>query len=86
MDKNDKIFKIKPVGNTNMFNNQINVNLQSRERENTRQSAIYNPNDIQIVGNNTRITQEYENKQNVDESLVQAFKNNPYTHSLHSVA
>lgn len=75
-----------PSGNTNMFNNKINVNLQSREKENTRQSAIYNPNDIQMVGDNTRITQEYENKQSIDDSMVQAFKNNPYTHSLSSVA
>ena len=75
-----------PIGNTNMFNNQINVNIQSREIENTRSNAIYNPNDIKITGYNTRSTQEYKTNTDIDESLVQAFKNNPYTHSLHSVA
>ena len=75
-----------PSGGTNLFNNQINSNVQSREVANTRQSAVYNPSDLQIVGNNTRTTQEYDSKPTIDESLVKAFKNNPYTHSLYSVA
>ena len=80
-------------GNTNMFNNNIN---QSANNSKSSMSVQYTPN---VNGNLTSSipsaqtygklhVSPYENKasNNIDGNILKAFKNNPYTHSLASVA
>ena len=80
-------------GNMGLFNNKVNMIETNKELCNNRQTPFYNPQMSQInhpselLGEFTNMPQQYENKQqdNMDSSLLQAFKNNPYTQSLQSV-
>jgi len=80
-------------GNMNLFNNKMNVFETNKELCNSRQNSIYNPqrsnysNPIEQLGTFTNMPQEYPNqsKDNMDSSLLNAFKQNPYTQSLQSV-
>lgn len=77
-----------PTGNMNLFNSNINVNINGRDTTNYRTNSVYIPNHSSnpILGENTKQPQKYEYSSNIDESMVEAFKKNPYTHSLNSVA
>ena len=79
------------MGNTNVFNNVMNVNISKQDQCNTdRRTNSYIPSIPQInnMGENTTRKQDYKN--NADEylqsDLLKAFKSNPYTKSLNSVA
>ena len=78
------------MGNTNMFNNIMNVNITKTEQCNDRRTNSYIPSIPQMnqLGENTTRKQDYKN--NADEylqaDLLKAFKANPYTKSLNSVA
>ena len=77
-----------PTGNMNLFNSNINVNINGRDNTNYRTNSVYIPNHStsHILGENTKQPQQYEYSTTIDESMVEAFKKNPYTHSLNSVA
>ena len=76
-----------------IFNNKVNMIETNKELCNNRQTPFYNPQMSQInhpselLGEFTNMPQQYENKQqdNMDSSLLQAFKEKPYTQSLQSV-
>jgi len=81
------------MGNTNVYNNVMNVNISKQDQcmDNRPVSAVpYIPSIPQInqLGENTTRKQDYKN--NADEylqaDLLKAFKANPYTKSLNSVA
>ena len=79
-----------PTGNTNVFNNEINVTITGTEQCNMVQPAFHNPYAVanRIISKNTTQPQQYKNindeYNNAD--MLKAFKQNPYTKSLSSVA
>ena len=84
-----------PNGNTNMLNHEMNINVakQEQDRNNNRMwvpnSSIALPPTKQTHGN-TDMPQytpqsTQMNEQRIDPGLLDAFKANPYTHSLSSV-
>ena len=66
--------------------------LINGEIENHRQNAVYDPSvytpNQQLLGSNEKMPQMYQNnnENRMDSNLLQAFKNNPYTQPLGSVA
>ena len=83
-----------PNGNTSMLNHDVNLNVAKYDgdRENNRmwvpQSSIALPPTKQTHGNTDMpsYTPEYQfNDERIDPGLLNAFKANPYTHSLSSV-
>ena len=93
--KEESLVGRSPNGNTNMLNHDMNVNVakQEQDRNNNRMwvpnSAIALPPNKQTIGN-TDMPQytphsTQMNEQRIDPSLLNAFKENPYTHSLSSV-
>ncbi|ADX05850.1 hypothetical protein 162322352 [Organic Lake phycodnavirus 1] len=76
------------TGNMSLYNGNINASINGREQSNIRGNALYAPsNDTpHILGETTKQTQKYESPQGIDNSILKAFKENPYTHSLSSVA
>lgn len=77
-----------PTGNMKLFNSNINVNINGRDNLNSRPNSVYIPkhSTSPILGENTKQPQKYEYSNVIDDTLVEAFKKNPYTHSLNSVA
>jgi hypothetical protein len=77
-------------GNTNVFNNVMNVNNSKTEISNERVQPVYIPTVPQInhLGNNTTQKQEYKNinDEYLQADLLKAFKQNPYTKPIGSVA
>jgi hypothetical protein len=77
-------------GNTNVFNNVMNVNITKSEQSNDRTQLVYIPTVPQInhLGNNTTQKQEYKNISDdyLQADLLKAFKQNPYTKPIGSVA
>jgi hypothetical protein len=77
-------------GNTNVFNNVMNVNFTKSEQCNDRTNTVFIPTVPQInhLGNNTTQKQEYKNinDEYLQADLLKAFKQNPYTKPLGSVA
>lgn len=83
-----------PQGNTQIFNQMMNVNIAKREGdiENTRDwmpgptnSRSQLPPGIEMYGKTSMRPQYNDNRIGLDRiqpDLLQAFKNNPYTHSL----
>ena len=73
-------------GNMSLYNGNINASINGHEQCNTRTNALYAPsNDTpKFMGELTKQTQKYEMPV-IDDSLLKAFKENPYTHSLSSV-
>ena len=77
-----------------LFNNNISMRHVSKEQCNNRSTPFYNPQETQynhpteIIGQFSSMPQNYENKNNdyLDSSMLNAFKNNPYTQPLNSVA
>jgi len=74
-------------GNMSLYNGNINASINGHEQCNVRTNALYAPsNDTpNILGEFTKQTQKYE-LPTIDNSILKAFKENPYTHSLSSVA
>ena len=83
-------------GNAKMFNSQINVSTskQDSDRNNNR---LWVPSTIGIavgpnmqthgaMSTNSQFINNDVNSNRLDGNLLSAFKENPYTHSLHSVA
>lgn len=75
-----------PIGNTNLFNSTMNVNINGRDVNNNRINSGHKYSNNPILGENTKQSQKYEYSTTIDETMVEAFKKNPYTHSLNSVA
>jgi hypothetical protein len=78
-------------GNMNLFNSNINANINSREMYDTRGTPIFIPNIAPHAGQlgmNTTSPQEYSNiNENYNHpDLLKAFKSNPYTQPLGSIA
>lgn len=80
-------------GNAKNFNSNVNMSVSKLEsdRENNRlwapQAVIRNGPSMQTHGQMSSMPQYYDNSMNnnrLDAGLLQAFKENPYTHSLHS--
>ncbi len=80
-------------GNAKNFNSNVNMSVSKLEsdRENNRlwapQAVIRNGPSMQTHGQMSSMPQYYDNTMNnnrLDAGLLQAFKENPYTHSLHS--
>ena len=80
--------------NMNLFNNKVNIIEKNKELCNDRQTPYYDPqsntldNPVELLGTFTSLPQSYENinENNLDSSLLKAFKQNPYTQSLQSIA
>jgi hypothetical protein len=95
-NNNIKTHELRPnQGGTQMFNQEMNVCYTKNEndRENNRlwvpTDAPKNYNNTILAANNSRGLQSYNENLNNDRmnpDLLSAFKNNPYTQSLHSVA
>jgi hypothetical protein len=79
------------IGNMNLFNGEINANINGREACDTRGTPIFIPNIVPHAGQlgmNTVAPQKYNNM-NEDYNhpdLLKAFKSNPYAQPLNSVA
>ena len=79
-----------PMGNKKEFNNVMHVNITGTEQCNMVQPAFHNPYAVanRIISKNTTQPQQYKNindeYNNAD--MLKAFKQNPYTKSLSSVA
>ena len=77
-------------GNTNVFNNVMNVNITKEEQCNTRAQPVYIPTVPQRnhLGNETTYKQEYKNinDEYLNSDLLKAFKQNPYTKPIGSIA
>ena len=79
-------------GNTNMFNNQINATISKvdSDRDNNRlwapQAVVHNGPSVQTYGkaNMPQYYNECQGCERIEPSLLNAFKANPYTHSLTS--
>ena len=84
------------TGNMSLFNNETHAAINGHEQCNNRQNALYNPNasrsllnePSEILGEMSSMPQQYDNiNTNYNSSdMLQAFKNNPYTQPLGSVA
>jgi len=78
------------IGNTNQFNNIVNVTLNDKEQSNRNTPVGYNPYAVmnRIMPTQTTSPQEYKNINNDynHADMLKAFKENPYTKSLSSVA
>ena len=72
-------------GNMKLYNGGINASINGHEQYNTRTNALYIPKSDSIMGEMTKQNQSYELPA-MDNSILKAFKENPYTHSLSSVA
>jgi hypothetical protein len=80
------------AGNTNVFNSQVNVTMSKldADRENNRlwapQSVIQNGPSVQTHGKASmpQYYNEVQSSNRLDAGLLDAFKANPFTHSLHS--
>lgn len=91
---NDKLYaeNVASTGNMSLFNNSISLQPVNKEVCNNRSTPVYMPTSTQynnhpseILGEFTSMPQKYEsNTSNLDSSLLDAFKNNPYTQPLNS--
>lgn len=79
------------IGNMSLFNSETNVAITGRELCNDRGTPIFVPNITPHHGQLGTNTIQPQNYNNINESynhpdLLKAFKNNPYTQPLNSVA
>lgn len=81
-------------GNTNTFNNEIN-NTRSSSREQYNYSnfgqaqhhkGMLGPENYAEITAHPVQYRDRDDKERIDPGLLQAFKNNPYTHSLNNIA
>lgn len=87
--------EIQSGGNMNLFNSNISMRSANKESCNNRATPFYNPqkasayeHPTELIGKCSTMPQEYssESSNYVDESLLTAFKQNPYTQPLNSIA
>ena len=93
---NNKLFAsdVQSGGSMDLFNSNISMKYTNKEVCNDRSTPFYNPQDTkynhptELIGQFSSMPQHYENKTNdyLDSSMLNAFKNNPYTQPLNSVA
>ena len=93
-ENNNRIYAsdVQPNGNIGLFNNKIVAQVNAKECENTRSTPIYiskptsyqHPSDT--LGTVTSMPQKYQeiSHSQLDSSLLDAFKDNPYTKPLNS--
>ena len=78
------------LGNMSLYSGNINASINGHEQSNERGNALYAPSNdtpnTQFIGQFTKQTQAYETTNVLDSQMLKAFKENPYTHSLSSVA
>lgn len=86
---------VQSSGNMNLFNSNISMRTTDKEQCNNRATPFYNPqaqtydsHPTQILGEFSSMPQKYEDRSStfLDDSMLSAFKNNPYTQPLNSVA
>lgn len=86
---------VRSGGNMNLFNNQISMQEFNKEHCNNRSTPFHNPNQNlnynnpkDLIGSFSSMPQDYEERTSnrIDGSMLNAFKNNPYTQPLNSVA
>ena len=79
-----------PTGNTNVFNNSMNVTMKQSDPVNNWTPVQYKPtaHTIQQMGMNTTMPHEYRNVNDdyLQADMLKAFKENPYTKPIGSVA
>lgn len=81
-------------GNTNIFNNEINnTRVNAREQYNftnfgqaQHNKGVLGPENYAEVTSHPVQYRDRDDKERIDPNLLQAFKNNPYTHSLTNIA
>jgi hypothetical protein len=93
-ENNNRIYAsdVQSNGNIGLFNNKIVSQVKAKECENNRSTPLYMPKSssyqhpIDTLGTVTSIPQNYQEISNsqLDSSLLDAFKSNPYTQSLNS--
>lgn len=93
---NNKLFAsdVQSGGSMDLFNSNISMRTTDKEQCNNRSTPFYNPQDsnynhpTEVIGQFSSMPQQYEEKTNnyLDGSMLNAFKNNPYTQPLNSVA
>lgn len=90
---NDRLYaeNVAPTGNMSLFNSSISVQPTNKEVCNDRSTPVYIPTQnnynhpSELLGEFTSMPQKYESSSsNIDASLLDAFKNNPYTQPLNS--
>lgn len=90
---NDRLYaeNVAPTGNMSLFNNSISVKHTDKELCNERSTPVYIPTQnnfnhpSELLGEFTSMPQKYEStSSNIDATLLDAFKNNPYTQPLNS--
>ena len=86
---NKQTYGYTPSGNTNMFNNKINMSIQNRNVDNDRAPLGTFATTIPSTDNFGKVhsPQYYDQCVSCDRiqpDVLDAFKKNPYTHSLHS--
>ena len=92
-NNNNKTHENHPnMGGMSLFNPYENVNCTAKEvhnnRANTMDKAMNVSPGAHFMGESSKQPQQYENisYQRTDSDLLSAFKNNPYTQPLNSVA
>lgn len=81
-------------GNMSLFNNKVVSRNTNNETSNSRSTPFYNPTSSSyqhpsdMLGASTNMPQNYDEigSSQIDTSLLDAFKSNPYTQPLNSVA
>ena len=90
---NDRLYaeNVAPTGNMSLFNSSISVKHTDKELCNNRSTPVYIPTQnnfnhpSELLGEFTSMPQKYEStSSNIDGSLLDAFKSNPYTQPLNS--
>lgn len=90
---NDRLYaeNVAPTGNMSLFNSSLSVQPTNKEVCNDRSTPVYIPTQnnynhpSELLGEFTSMPQKYEStSSNIDATLLDAFKNNPYTQPLNS--
>ena len=92
-NNNNKSFENRPnMGGMSLFNPYENINCTPKEMENTRTNIATQPTNVvpsaDFMGSFNKMPNEYEDvsHRQSDASLLDAFRNNPYTQPLNSIA
>tara|TARA_B100000424_G_C22945484_1_gene503262 strand:- start:7703 stop:9634 length:1932 start_codon:yes stop_codon:yes gene_type:complete len=92
-NNNNKSFENRPnMGGMSLFNPYENINCTPKEMENTRANVATQPTNVvpsaDFMGSFNKMPSEYEDvsHRQSDASLLDAFRNNPYTQPLNSIA
>lgn len=93
-ENSDRVYAsdVQSNGNMSLFNNKIVAQMNSKECENNRSTPVYMSkatsyqHPVDALGSVTSAPQNYQeiNNSQIDGSLLDAFKSNPYTKPLNS--